>query len=110
MKVLREILANKDIIQKVRDSNFDKEVQIKYEINELKARKDEKLEYIMLKNRYFGRSDEDEEKIIGKIEKSRREKENELKNLFATDKEIMDLLLEPDEIIRDLKTALKHCR
>ena len=40
MKVLKEILANKDIIQKVTDLNFDKEVQVKYEINELKVRKD----------------------------------------------------------------------
>ena len=59
MKVLKEILANKDIIQKVRDLNFDKEVQVKYEINELEARKDEELEYIILNNGYFGRSDSD---------------------------------------------------
>ena len=54
MKALREILANKDIIQKVRDSNFDKEVKVKHEINELKAIKDEELEHIMLRHRYFG--------------------------------------------------------
>ena len=30
-------------MQKVRDLNFDKEVQVKYEINELKARKDKEL-------------------------------------------------------------------
>ena len=30
---LKEILANKDMIQKVRDLNFHKEVQVKYEIN-----------------------------------------------------------------------------
>ena len=41
MKVLKETLANKDMIQKVRDLIFDKEVQVKYEINELKVRKDE---------------------------------------------------------------------
>ena len=39
MKALKEILANKDIIQKVTFFNFDKEVQMKYEINELEARK-----------------------------------------------------------------------
>ena len=33
MKVLEEILANKDMIQKDRELNFDKEVQVKYEIN-----------------------------------------------------------------------------
>ena len=72
MKALKKILANKDIIQKVRDLNFDKEVQIKYEINELKARKDEELEHIIPRNRYFGRPDRDgEEKIIDEIEKSR---------------------------------------
>ena len=72
MKALKKILANKDIIQKVRDLNFDKEVQVKYEINELKARKDEELEHIIPRNRYFGRPDRDgEEKIIDEIEKSR---------------------------------------
>ena len=64
IKVLKEILENKDIIQKVRDLNFDKEVQVKYEINELKAKKDEELERIVLRNRYLGRPDRDgEEKI-----------------------------------------------
>ena len=111
MKALRKILANKDIIQKVRDLNFDKEVQVKYEINELKARKDEELEHIILRNRYLERPDRDgEEKIIDEIKKSIREKENELKNLFARENELIDLLLELDEIIKDLKTALKHCR
>ena len=105
-----------EIIQKVRDLNFDKEVQVKYEINELKARKDEELEHnptltLTLKNRYFGRPDRDgEEKIIDEIEKSIREKENELKNLLDRNNELIDLLLELDEIIKDLKTALKHCR
>ena len=108
MIALKEILAHKNIIQKARELNFDKEVQVKYEINELKARKDEELEHIIRKNRYFGRSDGDrEEKIIDEIEKSRRKKENELKNLFATDNELIDLLLELDEIKRDLKTVLK---
>ena len=61
MKALKEILANKDIIQKVRNVNFDKEVQVKYEINELKARNDEELEHIILRNRYLGRPDRDGE-------------------------------------------------
>ena len=61
MKALKEILANKDIIQKVRNLNFDKEVQVKYEINELKARNDEELERIILRNRYLGRPDRDGE-------------------------------------------------
>ena len=66
MKALREIFANKDKIQKVRDLNFDKEVQVKNEINRLKTRKDEELERIILRNRYLGRPDRDrEEKIIG---------------------------------------------
>ena len=39
IKYLKEILANKDKIQKVRDLNFDKELQLKNEINRLKARK-----------------------------------------------------------------------
>ena len=39
MNILKEIIANKDAIQKVKDLNFDKEVQVKYEINELKAKK-----------------------------------------------------------------------
>ena len=108
IKALTEILANKDIIQKIRDSNFDKEVQVKYKINELKARKDEELEHIILRNRHFGRPDRDgEEKIIDEIEKLIREKENELKNLFARDNELIDLLLGLDEIIKDLKTMLK---
>ena len=111
MIALKEISANKDIIQKVRYLNFDKEVQAKYEINELEARKDEELEYMILRNRYFGRSDRDrKEKIIDEIEKSRREKENELENLFPTDNELIDLLLELDEIKRDLKTVLKKIK
>ena len=70
MKALKKILANKYLIQKVRHSNFDKEVQVRYEINELKARKDEELEHIILRNRYFGRSDGDrEEKRIDEIKK-----------------------------------------
>ena len=97
------------MIQKVRDLNFDKEVQVKCEINELKARKDEELEYVILKNRHLGRSDRDgDEKIIDEIKESIREKENELKNLFATDNELIDSLLMLDEAIKDLKTALKH--
>ena len=57
IKYLKKILANKDMIQKVRDLNFDKEVLIKYEINELKARKDEELERMILRNRHLGRPD-----------------------------------------------------
>ena len=80
MKALKEILADKDKIQKVTDLNFDKEVHVKYEINELKARKDEELEFIILRNRHLRRPDRDgEEKIKAGIEKSIREKENELK-------------------------------
>ena len=78
MKALEKIFANKGMIQKVRDLNFDKEVQVDYKINELKARNDEELEYIILNNRHLGRLDRDgEEKIIDEIEKSIREKENE---------------------------------
>ena len=109
MKALKEILASKDMIQKVRDLNFDKEVQVKYEINELIARKDEELEHIILRNRHLGRPDRDaEEKIKDEIEKSAREKKNELKNLFVTDNDLIDSLLRLDEIIKELKTALKH--
>ena len=80
IKVLKEILANKDMIQKNRGLNFDKEVQVKNEINRLKARKDEELEHIILRNRYLERPDRDgEEKIIDELEESIREKENELK-------------------------------
>ena len=79
MKVLKKILAKKDMIQKVRGLNFDKEVQVKYEINELKERKDEELEYIILRNRHLRRPDRDEEeKIIIEIEELIREKKNEL--------------------------------
>ena len=56
MKVLKETI----------DLNFDKEVQVKYEINKLIARKDEELEYIILRNRHLGRPDRvGEKKIIG---------------------------------------------
>ena len=104
IKALEEILANKDMIQKVRDLNFNKEVQVKYEINELKARKDEELEYIILRNRHLGRPDRDGEET----EESIKKKKNKLKNLFVTDDELIDLLIELDEVIKDLKTALKH--
>ena len=108
MKALKNILAHKDLIQKVRDLNFDKELQVKYEINRLKTRRNEELEHIILKNRYLGRLDSDgEEKIIDEIEKSIREEENELKNLFATDNDLIDSLLKLDEFIKNLKTALK---
>ena len=111
MKILKEISANKDMIQKVRDLNFHKEKQVKYEIHELKARKDEELERIILRNRHLGRLDRDgEENIIDEIEESIREKENEFRKLFATDNDLIDSLLWLDEVIKDLKTALKHCR
>ena len=71
IKYLKEILANKDMIQKVRDLNFDKEVQVKYEINELKVRKDEELERIILRNRHLGRLVRDgDEKIIDEMAKA----------------------------------------
>ena len=92
-----------DMIQEVRDLNFDKEVQVKYEINQLKARKEEELQHIILRNRHLRRPDRDgEEKIIDEIEKSIIEKENELKNLSATDNDLIDSLLRLDEIIRVL--------
>ena len=62
MKALKEILANKDIIQKVRDLHVAKEVQERVEIDELETREDEEIEYMILRNRYFGRSDRDTEK------------------------------------------------
>ena len=109
MKALEEILANKDIIQKDRDLNFDKEVQVKYEINELKTRKYKELEPIILRNRHLGRLDRNgEEKIIDEIEELMRKKENELQNLYATDHDLIDSLLRLDEAIKDLKTASKY--
>ena len=69
-------------------------MQVKNEIYRLKTRKDEELEHIIPRNRYLGRPDRDgEETIIDETGKSIREKENELKNLFATDNELIDLLL-----------------
>ena len=108
MKVLNEILANNDIIQKVRALNFDKDVQVRDEIDELKTKKDEELELIILRNRYLGRLDRDtEEKRIDEIEKSIREKENELGDWFAIDNHLIDWLLELGEIKRGMKTMLK---
>ena len=43
MSALKEISAHKNIIQKVRELNFDKEEQVQDEINELEARNSEKL-------------------------------------------------------------------
>ena len=101
IKYLNKILANKDTIQKVTDLNFDKEVQVKIEMNE--------LERIILRNRHLGRPDRDgKEEIIDEIEELIKEKANELKNLFATDNDLIDLLLWLDEVIKDLKTVLKH--
>ena len=111
IKYLKEILVNKDKIQKVRDLNFDKKQQVKNEINRLKARKDEELERIILRNRHLRRPDRDgEEEIIDVIDESIRKKVNELKNVFARDDELIDLFLGLNEIIKDLKTGLKHCR
>ena len=108
MKVLNEILANNDIIQKVRALNFDKDVQVRDEIDELKTKKDEELELIILRNRYLGRLDRDtEEKRIDEIEKSIREKENELGDWFAIDNHLIDWLLELGEIKRGMKTMVK---
>ena len=94
------------MILKIRNLNFDKEVQVKYEINEMKVRKDKELERIILRNRHLERLDRDgEEKIIDEIEELIREKENEFKNLFIRDNELIHLLLELDEVTKDLKTA-----
>ena len=109
IKCLKEILPNKDMIQKVRDLNIDKEERVKYEINELKVKKDEELEHITLRNRHPGRPDRDgKEKILDELDESIRDKENELKNLFTTDNELIDSLLELDKVIKDFKATLKH--
>ena len=104
MTALKEILAHKNIIQKVRELNFEKEEQVRDEINELKARKDEESELIILMNRYFKISDRDaEEKRIDQIKE-----EKELGKFLATDNNLIDWLLELDEINRDMKTKLKE--
>ena len=111
MKALKEILANKDIIQKVRDLNFDKEVQGKGEINQLEARKDEELEQVILRNRYFGRLLRNaEEKRLDEIKKSIRENENELGDWLDIDNNFIDWLLELDEIEEHMKTTLKKSK
>ena len=90
--------------------NFDKEVQVKTKINRLKA-KDEELGCRLLRNRHLRRPDRDsEEEIIDELDELIREKVNELKNLFATDNGLIDWLLWLNEIIKDFKTGLKHCR
>ena len=43
---------------------------------------------------------------MDEIEELIKEKQNELKNLFATDNHLIDSLLWLDEVIKDLKTAL----
>ena len=111
MKALKEILANKDIIQKVRDLNFDKEVQGKGEINQLEAGKDEELEQVILRNRYFGRLLRNaEEKRLDEIKKSIRENENELGDWLDIDNNFIDWLLELDEIEEHMKTTLKKSK
>ena len=69
IEYLKQILANKDKIAKVRDLNFVKEVQLKNEINRLKARKYEELDRIKLRNRHLGRPDRDgEEEMIDELD------------------------------------------
>ena len=93
-KYLKEISANKDKIQKVRDLNFDKELQVKYETNRIKARKDKELERIILTNKHFGRPDRDGQKeITDELDELIREKANELKNMLATDNDLIASLL-----------------
>ena len=82
-------------------------MQVRNEIDELEARKDEKLEYIILRIKYLGRLVTDtKEKKIYEIEKSIREKENELGNLLDIDNNLIDWLLELEEIERGMKTML----
>ena len=89
--------------------NFDKKLQLKNEINRSKARKDEELERLILRNRHLRRPDKDgEEEIIDEVDELITKKVNELKNLFATDNYLIDLLLWLDEIVKDFKTKLKH--
>ena len=52
--------------------------------------------------------DQTEMEKKNELDESIRKKESELKNLFDRDNELIDLLLELDEIIKDLMTALKH--
>ena len=60
-------------------------------------------------NRHLRRPYRDEEEeIIDEIDKLIRKKVNELKNLFATDTDLIDLLLWQDEIIKDPKTKLMN--
>ena len=61
------ILVNKDKIYKVKDLNFDEELQVKKL----------KIECIILRNRHLRRLDRDgEEEIIDKIDKLIRKKVN----------------------------------
>ena len=60
-------------------------------------------------NRHLRRPYRDEEEeIIDEIDKLIRKKVNELKSLFATDTDLIDLLLWQDEIIKDPKTKLMN--
>ena len=61
-----------------------------------------------LRNRHLRRPYRDEEEIIDEIDKLIRKKVNELKNLFSTDNDLIDLLLWLDEIIKGPKTRLKY--
>ena len=81
IKYLKDILANRDMIQRVRDLNFDKEVLVRY---------DQELECIMLRNRNLERPDIDgEEEIIDELDDLIREIVNELKNFFPRDNELI---------------------
>ena len=88
MTTLKEMLANENIIQKVRQLNFEKEVQVKDEIDELEAkkdelgaRKDEELEYIILRNNYLGRLVRDtEEKKINETDEIKKREERRRMN------------------------------
>ena len=91
IKYLKQILANKNKTQKVRDLNFDKEQQLKNEIHKSKARKNEELERIILRNRHVRRPDRDGvEEIIDEVDELIRKKVNELKHLFAKGNDLID--------------------
>ena len=111
MKALGDILANENITQNARRLNFDKEEQVRDEIDELGARKDEELEHIILRNRYLGRLIRGtEEKRLDEIEKSTREKENELGDLRAIGNKHFDRLLKLDKIKEHMKIMLEKTK
>ena len=64
---------------------------MKNEIHKSKARKNEELERIILRNRHVRRPDRDGvEEIIDEVDELIRKKVNELKNLFATGNDLID--------------------